>query len=156
LREKLLRSGQLAKLAGVSPDLLRHYERIGVLPCPMRASNGYRVYPAKDLSRVRTVRRSLAIGFSLAELARIFATRDRGGVPCRHVRALAAEKLKRVEQSLEELRSLRRQLREILKDWDIRLAKTRRGQRAGLLESLAQEPAGRKLAAVNLRKGFQQ
>ena len=152
--EKLLRSGQLAQLTGVSPDLLRHYERIGVLPSPMRASNSYRMYPPKDVDRVRTVRRSLAIGFSLAELSRIFATRDRGELPCRQVRALAAEKLKRIEQSMAELRNLRRQLREILEDWDLRLAKTRRGQRAGLLESLTQEPARRKLAAVNLRKGF--
>jgi len=154
LHERLLRSGQLARLVGVSADLLRHYERIGVLPSPMRGSNGYRLYPPTDLNRVRTVRRSLAIGFSLAELARIFAIRDRGGVPCKQVRALAAEKLKRVEQSMAELRNLRRQLRKILEDWDLRLTKTRKGERARLLESLVQQPAGRKLNNVRLKKGF--
>ena len=156
MQEKLLRSGQLARLVGVSADLLRHYERIGVLPSPMRGSNGYRLYPPKDVHRVRTVRNSLAIGFSLEELARIFATRDRGGVPCKQVRALAAEKLKRVEQSMAELRNLRRQLQKILEDWDLRLARTRKGERAGLLESLAQEPAGRKANKVRLKKGFSQ
>ena len=40
----MLRSGQLALLTGVSPDLLRHYERIGILPTPVRALNGYRLY----------------------------------------------------------------------------------------------------------------
>jgi len=38
-------SGELAGLAGVSSDTLRHYERKGVLARP-RSCNGYRQYPA--------------------------------------------------------------------------------------------------------------
>ena len=37
-----LRIGALARQAGVSPDTLRHYERLGILPAPSRSSNGYR------------------------------------------------------------------------------------------------------------------
>jgi DNA-binding transcriptional MerR regulator len=86
---KLLRSGELARLAGVSTDLLRHYERIGVMPRPERTLNGYRQYPATALDRVHAAQRSLMLGFSLRELARIFAVRDCGGAPCRKVRDLA-------------------------------------------------------------------
>ncbi len=139
--EKLLRSGKLARLTGVSTDLLRHYERIGILPSPARASNGYRLYAPQMVARVRAVRRSVALGFSLAELARIFAVRDSNGIPCRNVRALAAEKLQRVEQSLVEMKALRRQLQAILLDWDSRLAKTPAKKRANLLESLAERTA---------------
>jgi len=139
--EKLLRSGKLARLTGVSTDLLRHYERIGILPSPARASNGYRLYAPQMVARVRAVRRSVALGFSLAELARIFAVRDGNGIPCRNVRALAAEKLQRVEQSLVEMKALRRQLQAILRDWDSRLAKTPANKRANLLESLAERTA---------------
>ena len=136
MHQELLRSGKLARLTGVSTDLLRHYERIGILPPPARGSNGYRLYPSQMVPRVRAVRRSLTLGFSLAELARIFGLRDRGGIPCRNVRALAEEKLRHVERSLVELKALRRQLRGIVREWDRRLDKTPRGQRAGLLESL--------------------
>lgn len=153
MHQELLRPGKLARLTGVSTDLLRHYERIGILPRPVRASNGYRLYPAQMVPRVRAVRRSLSLGFSLAELARIFAIRDRGGIPCRNVLALAQEKLRTAEQSLVELRVLRRQLREIVKDWDRRLNRTPRDQKAGLLESLAQIPALRKLESRKLKKG---
>jgi MerR family copper efflux transcriptional regulator len=153
MHQELLRSGKLARLAGVSTDLLRHYERIGILPSPERASNGYRLYPAPMVPRVRAVRRFLSLGFSLAELARIFAIRDRGGIPCRNVRALAEEKLRHTEQSLMELKALRRQLREIIRDWDRRLHRTPRGQKAGLLESLAQVPALGKLESRKLKKG---
>ena len=68
--QRMLRSGKLAQLTGVSTDLLRHYERIGILPVPARASNGYRLYAPQMLARVRAVRRSVSLGFSLAELSR--------------------------------------------------------------------------------------
>ena len=152
--QNLLRSGQLAKMAGVITDLLRHYEDIGVLPAAARAANGYRLYPPQSAERVHTVRRSVALGFSLAELSRIFAVRDRGGIPCREVRALAEEKLRGVEQSLAGLRALRRRLREILRDWDQRLAESGRGQRAGLLESLGKRETKREGQAAAPKKGF--
>ena len=136
--QRTLRTGELARLAGVSTDLLRHYERIKIVPAPQRAANGYRQYAAGTLDRVRAVRRALSFGFSLPELARIFAVRDGGGAPCRKVRALAEEKLQQTKQALVELKTLRRQLRALLLDWDKRLAKTRSGRRAELLLSLAQ------------------
>lgn len=154
MHQELLRSGKLARLTGVSTDLLRHYERIGILPAPARASNGYRLYSAHMAPRVRAVRQSLSLGFSLAELARIFAIRDRGGIPCRSVRALVDEKLCHVEQSLVELKALQRQLREIVRDWDGRLNKTPRGQRAGLLESLGEISALRKLESRKWKRGI--
>ena len=151
---KLLRSGELARLAGVSTDLLRHYERIGIVPRPERALNGYRQYPAITLDRIQAVRRSLALGFSLSDLVRIYAIRDRGGVPCRTVRDLAGKKLRQVEQTLLELKALRRQLHDTLRDWDNRLGKTPAGCRAALIESLKENPSGTRLASQALKKGF--
>ena len=71
--KEFLNSGELAKSAGVSTDTLRHYERKGVLTRPLRGRNGYRQYPASALDRVRLVRRALAVGFTLDELAGILA-----------------------------------------------------------------------------------
>jgi len=150
----MLRSGKLAELTGVSTDLLRYYERMGVLPAPARASNGYRLYVPEMVARVRAVRRSLSLGFSLEELSRIFAVRDRGGVPCQSVRALAGEKLRCVERSLADLKALRRQLQAILRDWDNRLARTSARQRAGLLESLPEFSVRRKSNSHSPKKGF--
>lgn len=50
------RSGELAALAGVSSDTLRHYERKGVLARPLRKANDYRQYPASALQRLKRVR----------------------------------------------------------------------------------------------------
>lgn len=130
-------AGELAKAAGVSTDTLRHYERKGVLPRPRRAANGYRQYPQGALQRVRLVRRALAVGFTLDELARVLSAGDRGAAPCREVRALAAAKLAEVEERLTQMIELRDELRVTLDEWDGRLARTPEGGRAGLLESLA-------------------
>jgi hypothetical protein len=54
------------------------------------------------------------------------------------VRALAARKLADVEARLGELRELRGELRAILGEWDSRLAETADGERAGLLDALAE------------------
>jgi DNA-binding transcriptional MerR regulator len=136
-KKSYVRAGELARAAGVSTDTLRHYERKGVLAAPRRSPNGYREYPPEALARVLLVRRSLAVGFTLGELARVLRARDGGGAPCREVRALAAEKLAGIETRLIELIALRDELRSTLDAWDTRLAKTAGGERAGLLESLA-------------------
>lgn len=130
------RSGELAELAGVSTDTLRHYEHKAVLTKPLRTTNGYRQYPASALQRVQLIRRALAVGFTLDELARVLNVRDRGGAPCAEVRTLAAAKLSELEARLSEMVATRDELRAILKAWDIRLAHMARGQRAHLLESL--------------------
>jgi MerR family mercuric resistance operon transcriptional regulator len=115
---------------------LRHYERKGLLTS-QRASNGYREYSAEALARVRLIQHALSVGFALDELATFLKVRDQGGAPCREVRALAAKKLEDLEERIEALNTLRADLRAMLKDWDTRLARTKNGGRAWLLESLA-------------------
>ena len=61
-KKEVLLSGELAKLAGVSADTLRYYERKGVLARPCRAGNGYREYPAAALQRVQLIRMALVVG----------------------------------------------------------------------------------------------
>src|SRR5438034_11003333 len=107
-----LRSGELARRAGVSPDTLRHYEWRGLLPRPQRSAAGYRLYSPEALARVRLIRGALSIGFTVKELGTILADHDRGGAPCRRVRSLAADKFAAVELQLRTLRLWRRELRD--------------------------------------------
>ena len=136
VRTKPFTAGELARATGVSTDTLRHYERKGVIGRPLRGANGYRQYPPTTLNRVRLVRRALGIGFTLDELAAILKLRERGETPCREVRRLAGEKLATMEERLRELVESRDELRATLKEWDVRLAKPSKGNRAGLLETL--------------------
>ena len=131
-----MRSGELARAAGVSADTLRHYERLGLLAEPARRANGYRAYPSGALARVRLIQGGLAIGFTLAELATFLGLRDSGRAPCRRVRAAAGERLAEVESRIDELCRFRDDLRRTLGDWDRRLGTAPDGRPARLLESL--------------------
>jgi DNA-binding transcriptional MerR regulator len=135
---KNLRSGELASQCGVSRDTLRFYERKGVLPRPVRAGNGYRVYTPEAVARVRMIRSALAVGFTVDDLAPVLKARDRGEAPCHRVRELAGAKLELLEQRRRELARTCNELRRLLRQWDIRLARTPRGSRAELLVSLAE------------------
>jgi len=134
---KILYCGALAKAAGVSPDTIRHYERIGVLPRASRTESGYRVYPASALERVLVVQRALRIGFTLAELAEVLKARDAGGAPCRRVYQLAQEKLKGIEADIEALKLTRRYVQKVLADWERRTQRAGPGQQSHLLYSLS-------------------
>jgi len=149
-----LSSGELADLAGVSRDTLRHYERKGVLARPLRGHNAYRQYPPEALQRVQLVRRALSVGFTLDELAKVLKVRDAGGAPCEEVRKLAAQKLLNVEDQLRELTELRDDLQKTLSDWDARLARRARGKQANLLESLsiASKPAQRSRQSIKRKR----
>jgi DNA-binding transcriptional MerR regulator len=132
-----LSPSELARLTGVSTDTLRHYERKRVLPRPTRSASGYRRYPPDAVNRVHLVQRALRVGFSLAELARVLSERERGDVPCRSVRALVAERLADLEVRLRDLATLRDEMRQLLREWDDRLAATPVGKQARLLDLLA-------------------
>ena len=126
----------VARETGVSTDTLRHYERRGLLPRVSRTAAGYRQYSAATVERVLLIQRALVVGFSLSDLKRVLAVMDKGGSPCVGVRALVGERLEQLNRRIDELLALREELRRLLTDWDERLAKTPKGSRAHLLETL--------------------
>lgn len=133
---KNLRSASLAKATGVSPDTIRHYERIGVLPKAPRTEAGYRMYPESAIERVLVIQRALRIGFTLAELAQVLKTRDAGGAPCRRVYEIARDKLEGIRADIEALRRTESYLKKVLADWENRIRRAGPGQRSHLLHSL--------------------
>ena len=135
-----MRSGELARLTGLSPDTLRHYERLGLLRRPVRTGSNYRAYDAAALGRVQMIQRALRVGFSLRELSEILAQRDSGRAPCRRVADLLEAKIQQVEEQLHDLAALRSELRSLRRQWKARLQRTPPGSQAHLLDAI---PASR-------------
>lgn len=73
----MLRIGEMAQIAGVTPRLLRHYEAIGVLaPARINSHTGYRYY---DVGQVATLQQILAYrdaGVPLTVIAELARTPD--------------------------------------------------------------------------------
>jgi DNA-binding transcriptional MerR regulator len=64
-----LRIGEFARRAGVTPELLRAWERRYGLLRPVRSPGGFRLYTDEDAERVARMRRALDDGLSAAEAA---------------------------------------------------------------------------------------
>lgn len=128
--------GTLARQADVSPDTVRYYERLGLLPPAIRMANGYRHFDDRSLRRLMVVRRAVAFGFTLKELSVFLAARDTITPPCRQVRRRAEELLADVDQQIRDLNATRRRMRRTLREWDDTLSATPAGQPARLLDAL--------------------
>ena len=57
-----MRIGEIAALIGVTPRAVRHYHHLGLLPEPVRRSNGYREYGIRDAVLLARIRRLTELG----------------------------------------------------------------------------------------------
>ena len=60
--------GKLARHSGVSIDSIRFYERKGLLEEPLRTESNYRMYSVNAAQRLRFIKKSQKLGFSLEEI----------------------------------------------------------------------------------------
>jgi DNA-binding transcriptional MerR regulator len=132
--------GQVSAATGESRDTIRYYERIGLVPQPMRTAAGYRQYREGVVNRLALIRNAQRFGFSLREIAGFLGVRDGGGKPCHDVRAAAARMLDAVDGQIAQLVETRKRMKATLKAWDARLAETPAHRPAFLLDSLPPGP----------------
>lgn len=105
-----LKIGQLAKLARVSIDTVRYYERRGLMPTPPRSDSGYRLYSEEDARRLRFIKRAQELGFSLKEVLDLLTLRVDSRTTCRDVKERVDAKVVAVDEKIEELVAFRRAL----------------------------------------------
>jgi len=123
-----------------------------VLPKPGRSPGNYRLYPPEAVDRLLLIRRALAVGFSLPELARILKIRDEGGAPCRQVMRLLEQKLIRLNEQISDFLTMRDQLQRVLADCEARLSHTPEGKPARLLEFLNVPASGPQIPTLKGRR----
>ena len=103
-REPRLTIGELAARAGITPDALRYYERVGVVARPGRTAGGFRVYSAEVIERLRFIKQAQLHGLTLAEIRELLSLSDRHGVgQCRQVQRLLKRKLAELESRVTQL-----------------------------------------------------
>lgn len=105
-----LRSGEVARAAGVNPQTLRYYERRGLLAEPERTLGGHRVYRPEAVTVLRVIKAAQRLGFTLDEVADLLDLR--AGRPGLAARATA--KLAEVETRIADLAIIRDSLRAAL------------------------------------------
>jgi len=109
-----LKTGELAKQAGVNVETLRFYEREGLLAEPPRRASGYREYPPDTVQRIRFIQRAKELGFTLREIKGLLELRVDPDTTCAEVKEHAAEKIADVKQKISDLKSIERALNKLM------------------------------------------
>ena len=104
--------GQLAKAAGVNVETIRYYQRIGLIAEPVKPAQGYRRYPTPAVERICFIKRAQELGFTLHEITELLSLNDRD---CDEARAIAEHKQDVIQQRIDDLSAMQRELNKLIK-----------------------------------------
>ncbi|PZU56603.1 MAG: Cu(I)-responsive transcriptional regulator [Sphingobium sp.] len=99
--------GQVAGASGVSQRMIRHYEKIGLIPQPARRDSGYRDYSTSDVHRLRFVANARDLGFPIEDirsLLNLWQDRHRSSAEVKALATARADELGRKAAALEAMR----------------------------------------------------
>ncbi len=103
--KKLYKIGDISKLYNISNDILRYYEKIGLLTPDVRGENGYRYYSEKQLWKLNNIRSLRGLGVGLKDITNFLQTRS-----IKKTEEMIEFQLKKIDENLNELLNLKREL----------------------------------------------
>jgi len=107
---KSLTIGQLAKYVGVKVSTIRFYERRKLLVAPERSDSGYRQYSTDSVLRLRLIKRSKELGFTLEEISELVELLDDENTGCDKINERAAAKLTIIDHKIQSLQKIKKTL----------------------------------------------
>lgn len=98
--------GQVSKIAQVNIETIRYYERVSIMPKPERSAGNQRIYREKQINRLRYIRRSRELGFSLKEITELIQLDEAEKLSCKKVHSVATEHLRQVRIKIADLQNI--------------------------------------------------
>jgi len=111
----MLTIGKVARRVGIRPSAIRYYERQRILQPTVRGANGYRTYSDNAVKLLLFMKRAQSLGITLKEIKPLLNLASQGEQPCIHVKQLARNHLREVDDKIRELQALRNELRTLLR-----------------------------------------
>ena len=146
--------GKLAALTGISPSTLRYYDKEGFFSFLNREQSGARIFTDREVGLLKIIECLKATGMSIKDIKQFINWRDGGDATLGQRKNLFHERLKVVEEQLENLRKIRETL--LYKCWYYDTA-VDLGSEAAVAEiPCEQMPEGIRQAAQKLRSGHLQ
>ncbi|MEJ7930264.1 Cu(I)-responsive transcriptional regulator [Ramlibacter sp. AN1015] len=106
--------GEAARLSGVSPKMVRHYESLGLLPAVQRTEGGYRQYGDTEVHVLRFIKRARELGFSMAEIAELVGLWRNRRRSSANVRRIAQQHADELSHRIEAMREMQRTLQHLI------------------------------------------
>jgi len=108
-----MKIGEVAVASGVSQRMIRHYEKIGLIPCPPRLGSNYRDYSPADLDRLTFIANARDLGFATEEIAELLALWSDAGRARGEVKKLALARADALHIKARKLDAMREALLEL-------------------------------------------
>lgn len=105
-----LNIGGAAETSGISAKMIRHYERIGLIPAARRSGSGYRTYSRNDVHTLRFIRQARNLGFSMQQIRDLLALWRNPRRSSSKVKALALAHIENLDARISELETMKRAL----------------------------------------------
>jgi Cu(I)-responsive transcriptional regulator len=90
--------------------MIRHYEKIGLVPKAARRDSGYRDYDERDVNTLLFIRRARDLGFPVEEIGKLLALWHDRGRASADVKALALSRAAELKRKAKALDAMRRSL----------------------------------------------
>ena len=135
----MYRIGEIAKLADVTPDTIRYYEKQQMMDHGVRTEGGFRLYTDHDLKRLKFIRHARQLGFTLESIRELLSIRvDPEHHTCQESKSIVQARLSEVEARIEEMQAMRRSLQKLN---DACCGTAHSSVYCSILEALEQGPA---------------
>ncbi len=105
-----MRIGELSANCGCPAETIRYFEKIDLLPKPIRTANGYRHYDESHQKWLHFILRSRALGFTQNEVRRLSNIAHQSQPACAEVNDLLIDHIVEVEEKLTDLRQMKKSL----------------------------------------------
>ncbi|MCC5648689.1 heavy metal-responsive transcriptional regulator [Nostoc sp. XA013] len=112
--------GVVAKESGVPIKTIRYYEELGLLKSSGRTEGGFRLFNSDILERLHFIKRAQSLGLSLSEIKDFLNVHDGGELPCEHIKIKLEDKVKAIDEQIQQLLILRQELSGLLSGWEIK------------------------------------
>ena len=99
--------GEASTASGISQRMIRHYEKIGLIPAAARRDSGYRDYDEREVHTLRFIGHARDLGFPIEEIRQLVALwhdRARSSVDVKSLALARAKELRRKARELDEMR----------------------------------------------------
>jgi len=105
--------GEASAATGLSAKMIRRYERVGLVPAAGRTFAGYRLYAKADLLRLRFVKRSRTLGFSMKQIADLLQLWGDSNRPSAQVKKVAQAHAAELQARIRQMQAMQRTLEDL-------------------------------------------
>ena len=108
--------GKASKLSDLTVKATRYYANIDLVKPRQDSQTGYRNYTEKDVLKLKFIGKARSFNFSIDECRELLSLYENENRPSKVVKKITLEKISEIDQKLNDLKALRKELSHLAKN----------------------------------------